>query len=351
MIKKLKTYCLWEKDSLEITKTYIDEQNRSTLIMLLSAMVFAYASLFIAGMIKLGYSAYQYIFAFMLAYMLVCLFLVIKIPSLPARYLLYGVYIVTVLVCLYASSFVDPDYVNAEAYILFLLFPIMCVDHSIKINSVSIILTIMYIYTIMDYKSGKALSLEASTIIGFSLLGMFIGNFSRYRLLKNRLRIEQCEKAELREALMNLPNHRSFINDISTLPTSFQAVVFIKIDELYNPVLSFGIHYDEEQMRKLGIALAAAAAEQGINLYCCGSGIIGLMQPRMLEGVFQRLESLHHILNNFKFRKNDGEMVKLHFGIGASDCGDSIDAALQRATDACAIAQKEGKNRIQIQDR
>lgn len=346
MISKIKNYFLWEKECLKTAKKRISQRNRMMLITLQSAMIISYLGLLIFGIIKNGYSSFQALFAFMLIYMLLCLILILKTPSMSVGSLTYGVYIVTIFLCMYASSFVDPDYINSEAYIVFLLFPILYIDSSLRLDTVTVTLAVIYLYNILNYKTGKALALEAVNIVCFSFLGIAIGHFIRWRTLKGFVIIEKSSEAELRDALTGLPNQKSLASDLSSLPMVPQAVILIKIDQMACPLQSFGLRFQEQQLKKLGAELDAAAKEQGIDLYCCGCGIVGLVQPRMLEGVFQRLEPLHHVLSKFEFQKNDGQALKLHFGIGASLCEESIEAAFDKASSACLSAQKDGANQI-----
>lgn len=349
MIKKMKEYFQWEKDSLKLTKEFIIERNRSMLIMLQSAMIVSYVSLLIFSLIKNKYSSFQMLYAFMLIYMLICLVMIIKTPSMPAGYLTYGVYIVTIFMCMYAAAFVDPDHINSEAYIFFLLFPILYVDSSLRLDLINIVLSAIYLYNIIQYKTGKALMLDAINIVCFSLLGVAIGHFVRWRTLRALVLVEQTAQTEYEEALTGLPNHQSMARDLISLPVNPQAVIFININEFANPLLSFGLHFQKQQLRELGDKLAEAADEQGINLYCSGTGIVGLVQPRLLEGVFQRLEPLYQVLSGFEFHREDDVTVKLHFGIGGALCDGDIEQALEQATAASNSAQQDGKNRIVIE--
>lgn len=348
MTGKLKKYFLWEKQSLQAAKDLINERNRTLLFVLQSSMIFFYLVLLIFSLIQNGYSSFQMLYAFFLVYMILCLFLIIKSPLMPINVPMYGIYIVTILLCMYASAFVDPIYINSEAYIFFLLFPVLYLDYSIRIDTVNLILSALYLYNILDYKVGKALVLEATNIICFALLGIIVGHFVRWRTLKSFVMVKSGIQLELREPLTGLPNHRSLIKDLASLPMNPQAVVFVRISELRSPVLSLGLDFQETQIGLVCDALKKAAEEQGIQLYCCGSEIVGIVQPRLLEGVFQRLEPLHHVLSSFEFHTNKNETIHFHFGIGAALYDGNINDALNSASDACTLAQKDGMNRIVI---
>lgn len=348
MVKKVREYFIWERESLKASKEFIERKNRLTLIMLLIAMVAAYAGLLVFSLCKVGYSSLQLLFAFMLFYMGACLVFVWKTPVMPVNHLVYGVYIVTVLLCIYATAFVDPDYVNGEAYVFFLLFPILYTDLSWRIDLVSLVLFVLYLYNIFSFKTGKALALEATNIICFSFLGLFIGHFVRWKNLKFTREAEGKAKIEFQEVFLGLPNHRKLIQDLRSKKMIYQAVAVIKVEELCSPLVSFGLDFQRQQLRQLGEALTEAAKEQGIDLYCCGCGIVGLMQPRILDGVFQRLEPLHHVLKHCEFYRQDGKVVKLHFGIGAALLDKDLEAALEKAFEVCIQAQGEGGNRILV---
>lgn len=335
---------------MRLAANAIAESNRKTLLMLLWSMVAAYVLLLASSFIQEGGSSYQLLFAFMLVYMVLCLVMVIRMPSLPAKYLTYGVFAVTVLLCLHASAFVDPDYINAEAYVFFLLFPILHLDASIRIDAATLLLAGVYLANILQYKSGKPLMLEASTIIGFTLLGVAVGHFMRIRTLRVLCQLEENRDCELHDKVLGIPNHKGLLRDMAALPMSPQAAAFIAAEELECPELAFGFDYDEKQLLALGAELLAAAQEQGIELYKSGGDIIGIVQPRMLEGVFQRLEPLYHVLNSFEYKFPDGRTQRLHFGIGASMCDPDPAPALTRAQSYSATARKDGKNRIVIQD-
>lgn len=348
MIEKIKKYLLWEKECMKSAEEIIVDRNRKMLVMLQSSMIASYVGLLIFGLIKNGYSSFQALFAFMLVYMIICLVMLLKSPSMSVGILTYGVYIVTILLCLYAAAFVDPDHINSLAYICFLLFPILYIDSSVKLDVLNLVLAGIYLYNVLEYKVGKALMLEAINIVSFSLLGLVIGHFVRWRNLRGLSIMEKYEKSELQEALTGLPNHNCLLKDLASMPMSPQAVLSVEIAELSNPIQSFGLHFRDEQLQKLGRELLQAAEEQGIHLYCCGGELIGIVDPRMLEGLFQRLEPLHHILRSFVFHKKEGEAGKLHFGIGASLCEGDVDMAFARAAAACSHAKKEGMSRIVI---
>ena len=338
---KLKEYFSWEKECLKNSKDMIHQKNRQMLVMMQSVMIIAYMGLLIFSIIKNGYSSFQGFYLFMLIYMSVCLILILKSPAMSVGLLAYGVYIVTILLCLYVSSFVDPDYVNSEAYLFFLLFPILHIDSSIRQDSTNIILSSLYLYNIHEYKTGKALSLEAINVVCFTLLGIAIGHFVRHRVLKDFETMEKNARTDLQEAITGLPNYKCLMRDIAATPGSPQAVLIIRIQELRSPALSFGINFEEQQLRDLGTELAAAAKEQGIDLYCCSDEIVGIVHSRMLDGVFQRLEPLYHVLDHFEVRKSDGETIRFHFGIGSSLCDEDIEDALARASTACSAAQND----------
>ncbi|MDO5134538.1 MAG: GGDEF domain-containing protein [Eubacteriales bacterium] len=346
MIKKIKAYLTWEKESLRSAKELIRERNRRMLVMLQSAMVVSYGGLLIFSVIQNGYSSFQALYAFMLLYMLLCLVFILKTPSMSVGHLTYGVYIVTILLCMYATSFVDPDYINSEAYIFFLLFPILYVDYSPRLDILNLVLASMYLYNILEFKNGKALALDAINIVCFSLLGMAIGHFTRYRAIRSFAALEKGRQSQLRDPLTGLPNHQCLQRDLSTMPVIPQAVIYIQIRELGSPLPAFGLRFQEELLLQLGRDLEAAAREQGIDLYCCGKGIMGLAQPRLLEGLFQRLEPLHHVLSSFEYHRNEDEILRLHFGIGAAPCDSGIESAFEQASTACLLAQRDGSNRI-----
>lgn len=348
MTEKLKNYFLWEKECLKNANELIRKRNRQMLIMLQSAMVVSYVGLLIFSLIKNGYSSFQGFYIFLLIYMSICLVFVLKSPDMSIGYLIYGVYIVTILLCLYVSSFVDPDYINSEAYIFFLLFPVLYIDSSIRLDLVNIVLASLYLYNILEYKTGKALALESVNIVCFTLLGLAVGHFVRHRTLKDFADMEESARTDLQEAITGLPNYNCLMRDLSSTPVTPQAVVLIRIEELLSPVRSFGLDFQEHQLRDLGSALAAAAEEQGIDLYCCSGEIIGIVHPRMLDGVFQRLEPLYHTVSNFEIQKSSAEAIKLHFGIGASLCDEDIEEALEKAYIACSAAQNDDINGIMM---
>ena len=349
MLKKWKEYLTWERTNIQRASAYINQRNRSLLVLLLSAMVVMYLGLLGFGLATSSYVSFQMLYLTMLVYMAICLIMVLKMPTMPPGYLTYGIDIVTILLSMYASAFVDPDYINTEAYIFFLLFPALYLDTSVRMDVVNTSLAAMYLACILRFKNGKAMVLESISIVCFALLGMVVGHFVRVHEVRSAAVMERSAREKLRDPLTGLPNHVCLSRALEGAATQPQAVLLIEVRELADPVRFFGTDFLEEQLRRLGDALVQAAGEQGIDLYCCGSGIVGIVQPRLPQGVFQRLEALHHTLKYYVYRHDDGRETRLHFGIGAALCEGGFEKTFARACAACEAAQHDGMNRIVLE--
>lgn len=181
------------------------------------------------------------------------------------------------------------------------------------------------------------------------LSGMLLTVISIYKvMLKMNSRYSYVSKLSLHDELTQLPNRRYFIENISKMKSSAQALIIIDLDYFKNINDTWGHAVGDRVLFEFGRQLCDIN-----NTGIIGYRIGGEEFAVIIEGLScpEVLSIAEYIRNNAqKVIVGDDQNLSVSIGVGIRSADEDHESLMNRVDCALYLAKEKGRNRVQMAD-
>lgn len=349
MLLKLKEYYRKEKEIIAENKEEINSYNRNMLTMVLLILVLCYAVLALLGKAWENYAQLYFLYGASMLCALICLYFLFQVKDMPVHVLVYGMYAIMVLLCIYSSAFLSPGSFSVYVLIFIVMFPVLFLDNALRINGAECIYTLVYIYAIFQYKESSIVFEEMVNVLFYAAIAVVLGAFRR----KERFYYYKLKKekyiAEHRDTITGLPNHKQMKKDLKLQGRQPLALVMLHIEDVLHMSKIYGLQFSDGFLKELGRCLQSPNIADTLTFYCYGGReFIAVAYHDANRGLFQRLAAVHVAVRALSPYEDEDSEEGLRFSIGAAYWSTDTKKLMNHLDQAVRYAMKSGKNRIVI---
>ena len=349
MIQELKTYLGFEKKVLSENREEVNKYNRQMLLIVLILLICCYGALLVLAFLSEEYAKMTFLYVSSIICAAACLFFVLRLQDMPVYVLCYGMYAIMVFFCIYSSAFLSPESASVYVLVFLLMFPMLFLDISWRINLAECIYSAVYIFIVIQYKASSILFEEIVNVICYTVIAIVLGLFMRTMHL-GYLKIQREKQIlERKDMLTGLPNHTQLREDLVKRGNPPMALVLLHIEDLLNLGEIYGLDFSDDFLKNLGSLLQSDLISESLTFYCYGERkLIAVAEHNPNESLFQSLATIHTTIRDLKMGGYNGEGKTITFSIGAAYWNSNTPQMIRNAKKAVRFAQVRGKNRIVI---
>lgn len=181
------------------------------------------------------------------------------------------------------------------------------------------------------------------------LSGMLLTVISIYKvMLKMNSRYSYVSKLSLHDELTQLPNRRYFIENISKMKSSAQALIIIDLDYFKNINDTWGHAVGDRVLFEFGRQLCDINNTGIIGYRIGGEEFAVIIEGLSCPEVLSIAESIRK--NAQKVIVGDNQNLSVSIGVGIRSADEDHESLMNRVDCALYLAKEKGRNRVQMAD-
>lgn len=181
------------------------------------------------------------------------------------------------------------------------------------------------------------------------LSGMLLTVISIYKvMLKMNSRYSYVSKLSLHDELTQLPNRRYFIENISKMKSSAQALIIIDLDYFKNINDTWGHAVGDRVLFEFGRQLCDINNTGIIGYRIGGEEFAVIIEGLSCPEVLSIAESIRN--NAQKVIVGDDQNLSVSIGVGIRSADEDHESLMNRVDCALYLAKEKGRNRVQMAD-
>jgi len=181
------------------------------------------------------------------------------------------------------------------------------------------------------------------------LSGMLLTVISIYKvMLKMNSRYSYVSKLSLHDELTQLPNRRYFIENISKMKSSAQALIIIDLDYFKNINDTWGHAVGDRVLFEFGRQLCDINNTGIIGYRIGGEEFAVIIEGLSCPEVLSIAESIRK--NAQKVIVGDEQNLSVSIGVGIRSADEDHESLMNRVDCALYLAKEKGRNRVQMAD-
>ncbi|MEG0366833.1 MAG: GGDEF domain-containing protein [Coprobacillus sp.] len=295
---------------------------------------------------------YIYIFPIIMLILLAAIFM-----KKRSHYLvLMGLYLsftIFYLVTLYLSAIVFPDSLGASILGLLLLIPLVIIDKTWRINTVTIIFYIIFIVSSFIYKDVNVALDDMINCGVFTVIGMILGQYLKKIKLTNITNQDKFKKLSHTDALTHLYNRRRLDDFMcsSDIDKQITGVIMIDIDFFKQFNDTYGHQQGDKCLEEVGACLYRVAKINHLKPFRYGG------EEFVITSLSHSYEELYTIANDIKesilemqldFKESPYKYITISAGVSELQNCKAIDAydLVDKADKALYHAKSNGRNMV-----